>query len=120
MAEQILQIADAGPAFQQMGGEGVAQGMRSDPFIQARPPGGLANGLLKRGIEHMMAPPHTAAMVPEQVAGGKHPKPLEFLARFGPLALESFGQFHPWQLLQPILLVQGAHSLPLLAQGGLQ
>jgi len=68
MAKQILQIANAGPAFQQMGGEGVAQGVGSAMLIETGPPGGLANGLLKRAIKHMMAPQHAAAALPDTSA----------------------------------------------------
>jgi len=65
MAEQILHGADVGSGVEQVGGKAVAQGVRSHSLVQARGFDGLPNGMLERGIQHMMATLQPGMWIPQ-------------------------------------------------------
>ncbi len=47
VAEKLLHRADVVAGFHEVGGEGVAQGVRGDGLLDARPHGGIVNGTLQ-------------------------------------------------------------------------
>jgi hypothetical protein len=55
MAEQILHGADIVAVLKHMGGEGMAQCMRRDPFFDSGQLGSVANGFAQAGRAEVMA-----------------------------------------------------------------
>jgi len=66
MTKQFLHGADVGAVRQQMGGEGMAQGVGSHPLGEIRRPRRLADSALQRSVLGMMALPDAAARIYRQ------------------------------------------------------
>jgi hypothetical protein len=79
MAEKFLDGADIVTGFQQMGGEGMAQGVAADGFLDASLAGGATDLLLQAGFVHVVAAEDAAARIPRQSIRRENvlPLPLE-------------------------------------------
>ena len=64
VAEQFLDCADVVAIFQQVGGEGMTEGVRGDAFLDPRFAGGLPDCLLQTAGAHVVAAGDSCARVP--------------------------------------------------------
>jgi len=53
--EELLHGTDVAPIFEEMGGEGVADGWGGSPLGEPRPPDGFDHGTLHHGLVQVMA-----------------------------------------------------------------
>ena len=68
VAKQFLYRADIRSPGQQVGGEGVAQGMGGNPLGKVGRPGRFADRALERGINQVMASPSSTGLSRNQEA----------------------------------------------------
>ena len=102
MAKQLLHGTDVGSVRQQVGGEGMTQGMGRHPLGEIGSPGRLADGILKSGILDVMAPPDAAARVQRQLARGEKPLPGPLRASRGNFVLHGRRQPNTRQIRPPL------------------
>ena len=103
MPQQFLHRADVGARLQQVGGEGVAQGVNRDVFGDA----GLSHRFFQLAIqsffEQMMAALDACLRVYGQFGRWKHPESGPTFARSGVFALERVGQKYAAASCGPVL-----------------
>ena len=75
MAEQILDGADVDSAFQEMGGEGMSQGMAGGPFVEAGFPDSFFELTRHRVVMEVIAGDSTVSGVGAEGGGGEYPLP---------------------------------------------
>ena len=92
MAEQVLDAADIGPAFQQVRGKTVPQRMGRDPLVEPGLARRLTNRRLKRPVLEMVTPVHPGMGIERNLARGEEPEPLPGSPRARVLAFQRLGQ----------------------------
>jgi hypothetical protein len=104
--EQLLNRADVGAAFQQVGGEEVSKGMGADLFRQTGTASRDLDGLVDDAGVHVMATGDTGTRVDGNIPGGKDVLPTPFLGGLWGLPGERIGQVDVAMPLSQILLMQ--------------
>ncbi len=105
VSEQLLNGADVGAALEQVGGEGMAKGMRADVLREPGTANGHFDGFVDDAGINVMAAGHTGTRVYGQIPGGEHILPAPFLGGTGILPSQSMRQVHLAMPLSQILLM---------------
>src|SRR5882672_10468865 len=79
VAEELLDGPDVVAGLEEMGGEGVTEGVTGDAFGEAGTGGGELDGALEHGLVDVGAAPEMGRMVKVKARGGEEPlpRPLE-------------------------------------------
>ncbi len=88
MAEELLDGADVVAVLEQVGGEGVAEGVTGDALGEAGQGGGLLDGALEAGGAEVVAADVTCARIGGEAGGGEDELPDPIAAGGGELAVE--------------------------------
>lgn len=108
VTEKFLDGTDVVMGLQQVGGEGMAKGVRADGLGNARGFSGSADGLLQAAFIKVVTAEHFPARIPGDPFRGEHILPAPFLASIGVLALQRVGQKDAAVTVSQILFMQGA------------
>jgi hypothetical protein len=81
VTEEFLDGADVGAVFEQVGGEGVAEGVTADALRDARVLHGSFDGALDRGLVEMMAEAAAGSFIDTDPRGWEYPLPGPFNRR---------------------------------------
>jgi len=119
VTQQLLYRADIASIFEQMGGEGVAEGMRRGPLSEACPTDGLGHGALYHGLVQVMTAALARGAVEVEAGGRKDPLPRPLPAGVRILAGQGPGQLDPAGTACQVGLVLPLYSLQVLGEGPL-
>jgi len=91
VAEEFLDGADVGAGFQEMGGEGVAEGVAGGGLEDFGAGDGVADKALEDGFVEVVASALTGARIGVGARGGEDPLPAPLAACVEVLAVEGVG-----------------------------
>ena len=92
VAEQLLNRADVVAVLEQVGGEGVAEGVTGDALGDAGELRGLVDGMLQAGRVEVMAAEAAGERVDRQCGRREDVLPDPVVAGIGQLAVEGIGE----------------------------
>ena len=118
MAEKFLDGADIGAGFEEVGGEGVAEGVGAGAFLEFGGANGGGEGALDCRLVDVMAAVGLGARIGGEVAGGEEPKPGPFERGGGIFYGEGFGEPNARKAGAAIGIVEFAGSVELGFKGG--
>lgn len=90
--EQVLDGADVGSAFQQVGGEGVTKRVHADPLCQTDVAGSRLDGLVDHAGINVMPAEDPGARINGETPGGKHVLPSPFFGGPGIFLAKALGR----------------------------
>lgn len=111
VAEEGLDGSEVGAVLEEMGCEGVAEGVGGDALVNLGSDGGSADGSLDSGFVEVVSPSDSGSRIGRESGGGEDPLPAPFTARFGQLAFERVGKFDARCMGTAVAFVEGAHAL---------
>jgi len=117
VSEQLLNRADIVAIFQQMGGKGMAHGVRAGWLRDAGLEPCIFDGLLENRLVEVVPPPLSRHSVGVVARGGEDPLPTPFLSSIGILAFQGIWQAHPSPSSPQVLLVPALDLPEMLKQG---
>ena len=92
VAEELLDGADVVAAFEEVGGEGVAEGVAGDSFGEVRFGGRSFDGALEDAFVEVVAVFGVVSMVFPAAGGGKDPLPDPGFARRRDFSVDGVGE----------------------------
>jgi hypothetical protein len=108
MAEEVLHSPNVIAVFQEMGGEGMAEGMAADVFGEMGAVGGEVDGPLEGGAAGVVPAADPGPRVGRDFSGGEDELPDPLAGGVGVFPLEGFGEIDGAKAGGQILLVEGA------------
>ena len=117
MAEEFLDGADVVAIFEQVGGEGVAEGVATDGLIDACQFGRFSDGSLRAAFAEVMAAYHAGAGVFGDAPGREDVLPTPLAVGVGVLSFEGGGEVDSAVAVGQVLLVEHVGALQLFLEG---
>ena len=105
MAEEFLDGANVLAGLEEVGGEGVAEGVAGDSFGEVEGFCGGADGALEDGFVEVVAAGLAGGLVEVGSCRGEGPLPGPFFSGIGVLAGEGAGEFDPAGSLLEVFLM---------------
>ena len=105
VAEQLLYGADVGPVLEQMGGEGMAEGVAGGTLGEARLPDGLFHRTLEYRFVEVMAAPLAGLRIAVGPGRREYPLPRPLAPSMWVLAGQRPRQLHPARAALEVPLV---------------
>ncbi len=118
MAEELLHGADIVAVLEQMGGEGVAEGVTGDALGEAGQSGGLADGALEPGGAEVVPSDAARTGIGRQVSGGEGELPDPIAAGGGELSIERIREEDETLAGLHIALVEALNVMQVVEQIG--
>ena len=94
VTEELLDGSDVGAGFEEVGGEGVAEGVASDSLGELGGGGGGADGALSDGLVEVVTAVALGRFVPVGSGGGEEPLPGELAFGAWILSAKGGGEFY--------------------------
>ncbi len=120
VAEEFLDDADVVALDEEVGGEGVAEGVAGDAGVEAGELGGDGDGFLEDGFVEMVAAELVGFEVQVVAVGGEEPLPGPGLAGGGGFSVEGEWEFYPAGTALEILLVLFSYLLDVGSEGSVE
>ena len=117
--KELLDRTNVVAILQQVGGEGVAEGMAGGVLGKAGPSDGVLDGALEYGFVEMVAPPLAGDAIHVDPRGGERPLPPPFPAGGRILPGKSPRQLHPPRAMLEIALMLSPHQIQMSLEIGL-
>jgi len=115
--EKLLYRSDIVAVFKEVGGEGMAKGVRADRLVDPGESGCLSDCLLQGRLVPMMALLESTDRVNGEIVGGKDILPGKLAVGIGVFACQGIGKVDGSKALREIKLVLGFDLLIMEAQG---
>jgi hypothetical protein len=115
MTWQLLDGPDVVPVLQQVGGEGVAEGMAPCGLRDARRAYSVADGTLEDGLVEVMASLLPGLAITVYPGGREHPLPRPLPSRVRVLPAEAARQLDPSGAAGDVVLVETSRTLEVAA-----
>ncbi len=119
VAEEFLDGADVIVVFEQVGGEGMAEGMAGDALVYTSRYGGCADGPLQAARIQVVATGDAGTWIYRKLIGWENVLPEPFAGRVGIFAVERIGEIDGAIALGQIFLVQAFNALQVLRNGSI-
>ena len=118
VSEEFLDGADVVAVLEEVGGEGVAEGVGCDMLLDAGGFGSGANGFLEEGFVDVVAHGFFGGGVNGESRGGEEVLPCGFAGGFGVFAGEGVGEVDFAESVAEVGLVEALDGLYLALEGG--
>jgi len=111
-----LNCADVVACLEEVGGEGVTEGVRGDVFVDLGEAGGFFDGFLHGGFAKMMAAGNSSTRVFGKISGGKEVLPDPIFVGVFVFAFEGIGQVDGAKAFGEVFFVEGFDVAQVKAQ----
>lgn len=109
--------ADVVSGFEEVGGEGVSEGVRGDAFVYLAEAGGFFDGFLQSAFVEVMALDGSGSRVTGAFAGGEEVLPNPFSVGIEVFSVKGVGEVYGSETFVEVFLVEGFGLGKLNAQG---
>lgn len=116
VAEDFLNGSEVGSVFEEVGCEGVAEGVAGDAFMDADGFGGALDGIVVDGAEEVVAAFEAGFGVDGGLPGGEEPEPLEGGGCVAEFAGEGAGHVDAGEAGIPIVLPNQAEGFDVIGK----